>query len=247
MYYVTLRSGCRLVVAPLFHLPVDWGERLHLGFGVERAGGGLLHRSSWRPPDAGELALLLPDESQPLPRENLTDCLCLFRLPRHLHATWWRLVAQLNEAGTMLPGGFDAFALEVGRFLAFKEIPLPEGASLDLLVRQPGHCTLPEKADVSQLWGGINLGDEATSVIFINLPAHDLLTEMERCSAEFIHAVALDELVDQFQTLYPDYPTVRLRIEPGEGYRLPAHGLLVDACTLDKREPDVLLRIRRTS
>jgi hypothetical protein len=37
---------------------------------------------------------------------------------------------------------------------------------------------------------------------------------------------------------------VRLRIEPGEGYRLTAAAILVDGCTLDKTEPDVLLRIR---
>jgi hypothetical protein len=38
---------------------------------------------------------------------------------------------------------------------------------------------------------------------------------------------------------------MRLRLEPGEGLRFPAGGLLVDGCTLDKREPDVLLLVSR--
>jgi hypothetical protein len=33
-------------------------------------------------------------------------------------------------------------------------------------------------------------------------------------------------------------------IEPGEGYRLPADGLLVDLYSMDKREPDIMLRVR---
>jgi hypothetical protein len=37
---------------------------------------------------------------------------------------------------------------------------------------------------------------------------------------------------------------VRLRLEPGEGYRLPAGGMPVGGCTLGKEEPEVLLRVR---
>jgi hypothetical protein len=232
---MTLRSGCRLVVAPLFHLPVDWGRRLQLGS---------FPHSDWRSPDAAELALLLPDESQPMPRENLTDCLCLFQLPRHLLTAWWGLAAQLDASGVMPSGGFDAFALEVERFMAFKELPLPEGASLDLLVSQPGQRSVHDQAGSSELWGGINLGDEATSVVFINLPACVLMSEVERGSPNFVQPAAFDELAERFQKLYPDYSLVRLRIEPGEGYRLPAGGLLVYGCTLDKRELDILLRVR---
>ena len=40
------------------------------------------------------------------------------------------------------------------------------------------------------------------------------------------------------------YPAIRFRIEPGEGVRLPAAGLFVAGCTLDKGEPDILLLVR---
>jgi hypothetical protein len=51
------------------------------------------------------------------------------------------------------------------------------------------------------------------------------------------------ELADRFLSHLADYPPVRLRIEPGEGYRLPAGGILVDACTLDMEGPAALLLI----
>jgi hypothetical protein len=201
---VTLRSGCRLVVAPLFHLPVEWGRRLFLETGVE---------GGWRSPDAYELTLLLPDASLPIPRASLTDDVCLFRLPQHLRAAWWRLLEQANERGTMSEDGFDAFAVAVGQFLAFKELPLPEGASLELLLSKPGQRAAVELSCERPLWGVINLGDEPASLVLVNLPGHEF--------------------------------RVRFLIEPGEGCRFPAVGLLVDGYTLDKCEPDVLLLVRR--
>jgi hypothetical protein len=63
----------------------------------------------------------------------------------------------------------------------------------------------------------LNLGDEPASLVFVNRFAPDL------------------EL---------GYPPLRFRIEPGEGVRLPAAGLFVAGCTLDKGEPDILLLVR---
>jgi hypothetical protein len=155
----------RLVVAPMFHLPVEWGRRLFLETGVE---------GGWRSPDAAELSQLLPDESLPVPRESLPDYLCLFRLPQHLRAAWWCLLDQANETGTMAPDRFNAFAVSVGQFLAFKELPLPEGASLELLVSKPGQLTVPDLSTGRPLWGAINLGDEPASLVLENASSQEL-------------------------------------------------------------------------
>jgi hypothetical protein len=261
---VTLRPGCRLVVAPAFHLPVDWAGRLLLGAGVEREGDGFFPRPGWRAPDDGELALLVADRSLALTRENLRDCLCLFRLPRHLQSSWWRLLEAAEAAGKAHLDGFDAFVVAVAEFLAFTQLAVPEGATFDLLVGKPGRRSLqrqgqppgltfnlaaatplpmPDEAGPSRPWGGINLGEEATSLLFINLPARDLLAELRRCRPDAASPGTLGELAEQFFTLCPGYPPVRVRIEPGEGFRLPAGGLLVDGCTLDKQNPDVLLLV----
>jgi hypothetical protein len=162
---VKFRPGCRLVVAPMFHLQVDWGRRLLVGNGSDGA---------WRAPDAAELASLLPDEFLPIPREALTDCLCLFRLPQHLRAASWRLLETASATGTLPAAGFDAFAGGVGRFVALKEMPPPDGAVLELLVSNPGLRRVPGLNGARPLWAAINLGDEATSLVIENSPCHAL-------------------------------------------------------------------------
>jgi hypothetical protein len=253
---VTLRPGCRLVVAPSFHLPVDWPRRVLLGPGVEREGDGHVARPGWRPPDAAELALLLPGPATPIERRRLRDHLCLFRLPRHLLSAWWRVAEGADEGGR-LPG-LDAFVADVAEFLAFKGLPVPEGAVFDLLVSAPGlrsvrrdgrpglafnvaAATPLPLAEEAGLWGAINLGDEAAALLFVNLTAPDLLAALEDGGAG--PPGTLGELAERFLTLRPDYPVVRLAVEPGEGVRFPAGGLLVDFCTLGRREPDVLLLV----
>jgi hypothetical protein len=51
------------------------------------------------------------------------------------------------------------------------------------------------------------------------------------------------ELVGWFLREFPDCPPIRLRLGPGEGFRLRAGGLILDADATDKQEPDVLLLI----
>jgi hypothetical protein len=196
---VTLQPGCRLIVAPSFHIPVNWSERVRLGSGTD-----------WRVPDDAELGLLVGDPAL-LTARDLPECLCLFRLPRHLHEAWWRLVEQTTQDQSRLEG-FDAFAVEVARFLAFKDLPLPEGAAFELLVSRPGQASTGWQRS-PRLWGGINLGDEPTSLVYRN----------PSC---------------------PDHLLARLRIEPGEGFRGPAGGLLADGCSLDRQQPDMMLLIR---
>jgi hypothetical protein len=217
---VTLRPGFPLVVAPQFHLPIDWSQRLLLGTGLEREGEGFFPQTGWRVPDESELKLLVLDAALPFERQALPNCLCLFHLPQHLIAAWCRVLENAEEQGRMPPDRFDAFVAQVVGFLAFKELPVPEGARFDLLLSKPGlPSVLEDEVARPRLWGGMNLGDEATSLVFINL-------------------------APQNPALCPDYPPVRLRIDPGEGFRLPAAGVLMDCCTLDKQEPDVLLLVR---
>jgi hypothetical protein len=248
-------------VAPAFHLPIDWSQRIQLGAGTEREGDAFIPRGGWRSPDAGELGLLVSEPA----RQALADCLCVFQLPQHLRAAWWRLLDRARATGAGHLDGFDAYAADVAAFLAFKELPVPEGAAFDLLVSAAGLRSIPLSRATPglafsvagqtpypvddpkcwpRLWGGVNLGDEATALLFLNLPATELLAELRRRRAEPFAPGTLGALADRFLTLCPDYPPVRLRVEPGEGLRLPAAGLIVDGCTLDRTEPDVLLLIR---
>jgi hypothetical protein len=263
---MNLTHGHPFVVAPFFHQSVDWSSRLLVSGGVEQEEGRFVPRPPWRAPTDAELAALVADRA-PAQRDDLNAFLCLFALPQHLQAMWWDLLDRTRLAGTTHLEGFDVFVNEVASLLAFKELPVPDGASFDLVASQPGQRSIRWNAggarpeglafDVSprtpwplcpegrpaRLWGGINLGDEATSVVLVNLAGRQMQDMLARDFPDLAPAATHGELAERFLTHLPDYPSVRLRIEPGEGYRLPAGGVLVDTCTLDMEGPAVLLLI----
>src|SRR5262249_20365864 len=78
----------------------------------------------------------------------------LFVLPGHLRSSFWGMLEQGGAAG-----GFEAFASEVGRFLAFKELPPPERAVFELVLHGAGG-----KVEPRGLWAGVNLGEDPVLV-----------------------------------------------------------------------------------
>jgi hypothetical protein len=265
---MTLQPGCRFAVAPHFHLSADWPRRLLVGDGLEEIDGCFFPRPSWRPPTAGELAGLLPNSAEPAIPEELEACVCLFHLPTHLRSAWWDLLEQAaGDLGDGCLPGFNTYVSQVVAFLAFKGLPVPDGASCDVVVSQPGQQLVPRELQANRprglrcslapwapwpgaeepcrprLWGGINLGDEPTSVVLINLPCRQLDGELRRRFPQWAAPATVGELVGQFLRTCPDYPPVRLTLGPGEGYRLPKAGVILDGYLRDKQEPDVLLLI----
>ncbi len=130
---------------------------------------------------------------------------------------------------------FATFCGEVTRFLAFKGFSAPAGATWDLVLKQPGQ--LPNLARGHSLWAGVNLGDEPTSIVFLNLTPEDILP------AHDSPIMTLGDWTAFFQKHDPDYPLVQVRIEPGEGYLLPTSGLPLDGSTVDAREPTMSLML----
>ncbi|HMF16516.1 MAG TPA: hypothetical protein VKE98_04880 [Gemmataceae bacterium] len=253
---MNLTHGYRLAVAPFFHQSIDWSSRLLVGDGVEEEQGRFVARPPWRAPTADELAALAIDGA-PAKREDLDACLCLFALPEHLQTAWWDMLDRAGPAGTTHLEGFDAFVQEVASLLAFKELPVPNGATFELVASQPGQRSIcwtfdrwpsapwppsPEQRP-ARLWGAINLGNEALSVVLVNLVAQQMHDMLAQRFPALPAPCTYGELAACFLTHLADYPPIRLRLEPGEGYRLPAGGILVDACTLGTQEPAVLLLI----
>jgi hypothetical protein len=167
-----------------------------------------------RPASADEQAMLLLDPSQTTAHAELSSCLCLLALPAHLRAAFWDLLARAPEAGAGRAEGFGTFVAETARFLDFKQLPVPAGAVFDLVVTRPGPAP---SLSTAALWGLINLGEAAASVVFLNVPASEVPAT--------------------------DYPPVRLQLGPGEGARVPA-GILICVGECERDQPDVLLLIR---
>jgi hypothetical protein len=200
----------------------------------------------WRQPTADELSLLVWISEEPPPPEELNACICLFQLPEHLRSRWWNLL--VGAARTLDDGrlpGFETFVSQVVEFLAFKSLPVPEGVRCDLVVSNPelhranrdgGFCG-------RRLWGKINLGDEPTSVVLINLTRRQMGAELHRRFHDQPSALEMSGLFRHFLRFCSDYPPVRLILEPGDGCRLPSCDMVLDHYLEGKREPDVTLLI----
>ncbi|MCI0701548.1 MAG: hypothetical protein L0241_10740 [Planctomycetia bacterium] len=279
---MTLLPGCRICVAPKFHLDADWLTRISVGTGVEELEGKFFPRGPWRPPTSDELALLVaPSEPTPTSRglpmldarpvaspthtHPPDNSLCLFQLPEHLRDAWWDLFDAAAEADEPVKG-FDEFAEKVAEFLTFKQLNT-SGTQMEVLVSAAnersirvdpatgqlsglGSTIAPwvvwparEQGSVPRLSAVVNLGDEATGVVILNLTLSGLATELARCAPADPPPTTVGQLVARFLSTCPDYPLVRVRLGSGEGCWLPTEGLILDGDATGKEEPNVLLLI----
>jgi hypothetical protein len=205
-------------------------------------------------------------ESEPAPAAPCDPeaTTCLFQIPAHLRGAWWDLLDAAADSGGRIEG-FDRFAARVAGFLCFKRLPPPASAQMEAVVTATGGRSIRRDATTgrpaglgstvapwtpwpggvagSRLWGAVNLGDEDTALVMLNLPPATLAAELARLSRHHPAPATVGELVARFLRAFPDYPPIRLRLGPGEGCRLPAGGLILDGDPTGKQEPDVMLLI----
>jgi hypothetical protein len=252
-------------VAARFHLAPDWAARLAVGTGVGEADGRFFPRGPWRPLTADELPLLISGpEHAP---ESDAEAGSLFQIPAHLRAAWWDLLDRSAEAGEVAQPGFEDFTGQVAEFLRFKHMDVPPSLQMEAVATAAGRssmrndpetgtpaglgpslapwgaCALPEGGAVPRLWAVVNLGDEDSRLVLIAVPIQGLAANLAPRHPGWPMPTTVGELVGCFLREFPDCPPIRLRLGPGEGFRLPSGGLILDADATDKQEPDVLLLI----
>jgi hypothetical protein len=232
-----------------------------VGTGVSEADGRFFPRGPWRPLTADEISLLIA-----APEED-AESGCLFQIPAHLRAAWWELLDRSVEAGDAALPGFEDYTRQVAEFLRFKHMDVPPSLQMEAMVTAAGRCSmrsdpetgapaglgpslapwaacaLPEGSVLPRLWAVVNLGDEDTQLVLIAAPIQTLAADVALRHPGQPLATTVGELVDRFLREFPDCPPIRLRLGPGEGFRLLAGGLILDADATDKQEPDVLLLI----
>ncbi len=205
--------------------------------------------SSGRRPQGSEERILGPSEA------------ALLAIPARLRAAWWDQAERMTTAVSGDRDAFDRFAAALLEFLRFKRLPLPALCRVEVTVSKPGQpgtridpvtgglAGLALPAASSATPGGrtvaaINLGDEATHLVLLNLP-HDTMRALrarhgQPCAA----ALPPAELAARFFDALPTYPLTRLRLEAGEGLWLPAADVICDGWTNEKVDIDVVLTIR---
>jgi hypothetical protein len=161
--------------------------------------------------------------------------------------------------------GFQSFLRGIVDFCRFKGVPLPSTCAFDVLVTAPGRastrvdaaagclaglafdlpptCSTPLAEGMTpRPLGAVNLGDEAVSLVFLNQVAARLVDRIRTTPGA---PSTLGDLARRFLTSFPAYPLVRVLLRPGDGYWLPAGGVITDGYTMDMQEPSVLLLIRQ--
>jgi hypothetical protein len=262
---MTPTSRCLLTVAPRFQLAPNWAARLTVGTGVREDNGRFFPRGPWRPLTTEEMTLLVSG-----PGDD-AEAGWLFQIPDHLRAAWWDLLdGSVGTGGAALPG-FEGFAGQVAEFLRFKHLEVPSRLQMEAVVTAAGRCSmrsdpetgapaglgpslapwaeyaLPEGGVMPRLWAVVNLGDEDTRLVLTSVPIPALAADLALRYPGRPEPMTVGELVGQFLRAFPDCPPIRLRLGAGEGFRLPAGGLILDADATDKQEPDVLLLISEQS
>jgi hypothetical protein len=180
-------------------------------------------------------------------------------IPLRLRRAWW------EEAGADRPrpdpdASYHRFAADLLDFLRFKDLPLPARCEVEVMASRPDQPGTRLDAD-GRLSGlafasgrpsgserrtlaTINLGDEATHVVLLNLPAEVMRARLAGGGESAACSLPLEALAVRFFDAFESYPLVRLRLDPGEGLWFPEADVAHDGWTGDKQEVDVVLAIR---
>lgn len=228
-----LEPGYGVGVAPGFAVTADWSLRLAVNGGTEVDGNALVAKADWRCPRENELAIMTQPSS---PESRLS----LFRLSEDLRQRWWKTAESLGLAGDS--DAYPAYAREVVDFLRTTTLAVPVDATCEAMITAPDQRTsrggLEFSVDVRRgggIVGGVNLGDEPTFLVFVNLPPSAMKA---KCPSQ-------DRwLAKTFLTECPNYPLVKLRLDPGDGYWLPPAGVVFDHSTVGQKEVGVVLGVR---
>jgi len=92
----------------------------------------------------------------------------------------------------------------------------------------------------------VNLGSEVRYLLFINLTISKLLEEVSKKKNEFKKGYSQWHLYTDFLRLYPDYPVIRVPLQPFEAYIAPAENMIHDGSTVGTQHHDLTLFYRGT-
>ena len=259
---VQLEAGYRIVPAPRFAESTTRLTRVRLNQGVAvESDGRFFPRDSWRPLDQAESTLL---SAAPAAATFPRDDVGLFSITERLRTRWWDMAGEAARSSPGKNDWFSAYTRELHEFARFKGLPLPAGCVIDAVVSPAGQRSTrsdrgrgaPRLAGLSFSvvfadandtgagrdsgagWrglGGINLSDEPTSIVFLNLSPQRM--------AQWLVADGLDEATSRdpgevarrFLTRFSAYPVVQLTLNPCEGYWWPVDGIVYDGDTRNRR------------
>jgi hypothetical protein len=251
-----LHSG--FIISPHRHYAGSWqpASRLSLNEGILCLNESFFPREDWRILSDAELAVLTCADSH----QSLELRLQVFTIPNRLYRAFWELDLDHIAASSGLVNGTltssEPFTEQLADFLRFIDAPLARRCSFRMIITAQGlpsttydpverrylglrlapHSGLPRSLCSAE----INFGEEPRAVVCVNLPPESML-ELLLTSGRMPDLPAMpaaEATATAFMSASPDYPVIRLRLDPGEGYFAPLHRLVHDGYTRDMAGPD---------
>jgi hypothetical protein len=90
----------------------------------------------------------------------------------------------------------------------------------------------------------VNIGEEARHLLLVNLSMRKMFMMLQEAGTREIRSGMVGTPLGlAFMEIFPDYPVLKLRIEPGEGYLAPTENLVHDASTQGMKAWDLAAHI----
>ncbi|PWT85547.1 MAG: hypothetical protein C5B58_02925 [Acidobacteria bacterium] len=244
-----LERGVTISVMPYFRHTLLASAGIRLNSGVESTGDCFAARDDWRNLRGEELALLtdtVSDES-----DKPTNRIELFEIPRHLYEQWLEVAKEFTCSAAQQSPLYKRFVASVASFFSFKKIQV-DSSTFDVVAASPPRQSALKRFGYPAGLGigetresplfAINLGEESTSLIFLNLPIQRMGEfNMPRAGNE----ESRGRIAERFMASFPEYPVVRLILLPGEGAKFFPDSIVHDGYTAEKKKVDVVLQISR--
>ncbi len=211
-------------------------------------------KDNWRPLVNSERTDLLADSPDVVP----SGALWVFAISEALRARFWtldieHLFSRLDVTRPKYSSQYRAYVADVIHHLIHDHhLPLAGQCQCDAIVHKPGlrstrydrvHQTytgLGSDHDAARTWDPehlaartirMNIGDEPSELVFINLS----LQTIAHC-LEISHLPSIGAIAKLFMSRFPDYPVVRLTLNPGEACVLPSANMIYDHTTLNQKD-----------
>ena len=209
-----LESGIRISVVPHFRPTLLTRAELYLNSGSQRWQSCFKARHDWRPPTEQEQRMLTTAEGEA--PESQFDRIELLEIPGHLHKEW-RPIARKLATDTDSPSEeYERFVAALASFFRFKKVHV-ENCSFTVMAAEPTHQSgFTRLGDADSLKIGaveespllvVNLGDEPTALVILNLPIRRI---RELVASRHVPESPPNCITQQFLELFPEYPLVRL-------------------------------------
>jgi hypothetical protein len=244
-----LEGGLRISVCPRFRPTLLTRVEVCLNSGSERWQSSFRARPDWRTPSEEELQILTAPEGDAPGSQS--DRIELLEIPSHLHEEWRPIARNLATGTGSASREYEQFVTSLASFFRYKNVHVEDCTftvtaaestrrSAFTHLGSPGGLQIGAVEESPLL--AVNLGDEPTALVLLNIPIRRL---RELVASPGLADESPSCITQQFMESFPEYPLVRLVLPARHGVRFFPDAVVHGGDMAKENQSDILLRITR--